>query len=95
MDATKPVAPPEAAEAEDETDVEALEQLWDVVHEGDRASIEALLVGDEEHPPLGCSVDVTDSDGMTPLHWLAVEGHASVVQWLVDEVCAKRNIEKS
>jgi len=88
MDATKPVAPPEAAEAEDETDVEALEQLWDVVHEGDRASIEALLVGDEEHPPLGCSVDVTDSDGMTPLHWLAVEGHGDVVEWMIDEVGA-------
>lgn len=25
---------------------------------------------------------------MTPLHWLSVEGHASVVQWIVDEAGA-------
>ena len=55
---------------------EALDELWEVVREGDRATIEALLVGDEEHPPLGCSCDVMDGTGMTPLMWLVVEGHS-------------------
>mmetsp|Transcript_20813 Transcript_20813/g.53113 ORF Transcript_20813/g.53113 Transcript_20813/m.53113 type:complete len:228 (-) Transcript_20813:126-809(-) len=71
-----------------EEESEELEQLWEMLREGDRASIEALLVGDEEHPPLGCSVDVKDPNGMTPLHLLAVEGHSDVVEWLVDEVGA-------
>ena len=44
---------------------------------------------DDDHPPLGVSIDVRDDKGMTPLHWLAVEGHASVVQWIVDEVGAE------
>ena len=66
-----------------------LDMLWEVVREGDRASIEALLIGDDDHPPLGVSIDVRDEKGMTPLHWLAVEGHASVVQWMVDEIGAE------
>jgi len=74
----------DAAEAE-----EQLELLWEVLREGDRATIEALLVGDEEHPPLGCSVDVLDRVGMTPLHWLSVEGHADVIDWIIDEVGAE------
>ena len=70
-------------------ELEALEQLWEAVHDGDRASIEALLVGDEEHPPLGCSVDVQDANGMSPLHWLATEGHSEVAEWIIDEVGAE------
>ena len=98
--AAAPAAAPVAAESmtlemtkpvEEEIDDEALQQLWDAVHEGDRASIEALIVGDEEHPPLGCPVDVTGFDGMTPLHWLAVEGHGDVIEWLIDEVGANVN----
>ena len=81
---TKALAP----DQEESPDQEALEQLWEVVHEGDRASIEALLVGDEEHPPLGCPIDVTDPNGMSTLHWLAVEGHGDVVEWMLDEVGA-------
>ena len=45
-------------------------------------------VGDEEHPPLNVTVEVTDASGMNSLHWLTVEGHASVAQWLLDEVHA-------
>lgn len=71
-------------------------ELWEVVREGDRAAIEALLVGDEEHPPLGVSVDVRDGDwGMTALHWLTVEGHNSVAQWLIQEVGADVNAHDS
>ena len=33
-------------------------------------------------------IDVRDELGMAPLHWLAVEGHCSCVQWLVDEIGA-------
>ena len=104
-----------------------LDMLWEVVREGDRASIEALLIGvcasrrvacrlffplffraarthaqpsrptaarvqDDDHPPLGVSIDVRDDKGMTPLHWLSVEGHSSVVQWLVDEVGAELDL---
>ena len=47
---------------------------------------------DDDHPPLGVSIDVRDDKGMTPLHWLAVEGHASVAQWLVDEVGAELDL---
>jgi len=77
---------------EDEVSGDGLSELWDVVRDGDRAAIEALLVGDEEHPPLGCPIDVMDDAGMTPLHWLAVEGHQGVVQWLVDEVGAELSL---
>ena len=38
------------------------------------------------------SIDVRDDKGMTPLHWLAVEGHAAVIQWLVDEVGAELDL---
>lgn len=53
--------------------------------------IEALLIGDEEHPPLQLSVDVQDEGGMTPLHWLTVEGHTAVAQWLIDDCSATIN----
>ena len=52
--------------------------LWDAVRDGDQVVIDELLVGDEEHPPLGISPDVRDEAGMTPLHWLTVEGHVGV-----------------
>ena len=84
MDATKAMDTTEGGE--DATG--DYEMLWEVVREGDRATIEALLVGDEEHPPLGCSVDVMDNAGMSPLHWLVVEGHNDVVEWIIDEVGA-------
>ena len=67
---------PMTAQADDDLDM-----LWEVVREGDRATIEALLIGDDEHPPLGCSVDVHDPAGMTPLHWLSIEAHSDVVEW--------------
>ena len=51
-------------------------------------SFYSLSPQDDDHPPLGVSIDVRDEKGMTPLHWLSVEGHASVVQWLVEEVGA-------
>ena len=108
-----------------------LDMLWEAAREGDRAAVEALLVGvsrnicteaevheeslslsiphtfcclsyarvsrpslcpltqDDDHPPLGCPIDVRDDDGMTPLHWLTVEGHSGIVQWLVEEVEAE------
>ena len=47
------------------------------------------LTQDDDHPPLGCPIDVRDDDGMTPLHWLTVEGHSGIVQWLVEEVEAE------
>jgi hypothetical protein len=49
--------------------------------------IDELLIGDEEHPPMtGFFVDSGFPDsGLTPLHWLIVEGHASVAQWFIDE----------
>ena len=75
--------PKDHKEAEEE-----LELFWEAVHEGDKSAIEAMLVGDEEHPPIGVSVDVTDREGMTPLMWLTVEGHATVAQWLIDDVDA-------
>lgn len=43
---------------------------------------------DDEHPPLGCSVDVRDPNGMTILHWLAIEAHNDVIEWIIDEVGA-------
>lgn len=73
-------------EAEGEAE---LDSLWEACKEGDRAAIEALLIGDEEHPPLGVPVDVADGSGMTVLHWLTVEGHDEVAQWLVDDVGAQ------
>ena len=79
----------EVLDAPDEEEAENYEMLWEVIREGDRATIEALLVGDEEHPPLGCSVDVMDGAGMTPLQWLVVEGHNEVVEWIIDEVGAE------
>ena len=73
----------------DEDEAEQLECLWEVVREGDRSAIEALIVGDEEHPPLGVSVDgVYDVEGRGILHCLTIEGHNSVAQWLVAEVGA-------
>ena len=49
--------------------------------------IDELLIGDEEHPPMtGFFVDSAFPDsGLTPLHWLTVENHASVAQWFIDE----------
>jgi len=73
---------------EEEIDEDELELFWESVHEGDLETIEALLVGDEEHPPIGISVNISDKAGMTPLIWLTVEGHAACVQWLVDDVFA-------
>lgn len=93
-----------------------LDMLWEATREGDRAAVEALLVGvsapaadrtsldcrspcafvcvcalrqDDDHPPLGCPIDVRDDNGMTPLHWLTIEGHSGIVQWLVEEVGAE------
>jgi len=71
-----------------EEHAEEVALFWEAVHEGDKAAIEAMLVGDEEHPPIGISVNVTDGTGMTPLQWLTVEGHATVAQWLIDDVDA-------
>ena len=67
---------------------EEMEELWEALRDGDQPVIEALLVGDGENPPLGVGVEVHDECGMRPLHWLTVEGHASVAQWLLDEVKA-------
>ena len=49
--------------------------------------IDELLIGNEEHPPMtGFFVDSAFPDsGLTPLHWLTVEGHASVAEWFIDE----------
>ena len=88
MEATKAL---DAIEGDDDAAGD-YETLWEVVREGDRATIEALLVGDEEHPPLGCSVDVMDDAGMSPLHWLVVEGHNDVVEWIIDEVGASASL---
>ena len=77
-------APPFA----DEVDPDEEAFLWESVREGDQNALWDLLVGDEEHPPCGLPVDCTDAAGMTPLHWLTVEGHDSVAQWLIDEVGA-------
>jgi ankyrin repeat protein len=73
----------------DDTEAEGeLEVYWEAVREGDKLAIEAMLVGDEEHPPIGIGVDVTDREGLTTLMWLTVEGHATVAQWLIDDVDA-------
>ena len=69
--------------------------LWDAVRDGDQVVIDELLVGDEEHPPLGVPVDVKDAEGLTPLHLLTVEGHASCAQWLIDEVRAAVDVRDS
>jgi ankyrin repeat protein len=74
---------------EDEVDPAEEARMWEAVREGDQGAIHELLVGDDECPPCGLSVDCKDAAGMTPLHWLTVEGHASVTQWLIDEVGAK------
>ena len=90
-------APAEGAEGADdqELDDEQSEELivfWEAVREGDKEGIEALLVGDEDHPPLGISVDAFDDEGMSAIHWLTIEGHEGVAQWLIDEVCADVNL---
>ena len=69
----------EAAGAAGEAEENELAVLWEAVREGEQAAIDEMLVGDEEHPPLpGLHVDIADTDGMTPLHWLTIEGHVGV-----------------
>lgn len=80
---TKPISEETVTDADDAADEEPDENeilaLWDAVREGDKAVIDEMLVGDEEHPPItGASIDMVDESGMTILHWLTVEGHASV-----------------
>lgn len=79
----------EEEEEDDAPDPDELAALWEAVREGDQASMDEMLVGDEEHPPLvGVTVNTADEDGLTSLHLLTIEGHASVAQWLIDEVLA-------
>ena len=87
---TKPLA--QVVENLEDIDTSA---LWDAVRDGDQVVIDELLVGDEEHPPLGVPVDVKDAEGLTPLHLLTVEGHASCAQWLIDEVRAAVDVRDS
>ena len=80
---TKPISEETVTDADDAADEEPDENeilaLWGAVREGDKPVIDEMLVGDEEHPPItGASVDMVDESGMTILHWLTVEGHASV-----------------
>lgn len=78
-------------EDDDVPEAEELAQFWEAVREGDQEIIDELLVGDEEHPPIGVKVNEQDESGKTPLHWLTIEGHASTAQWLIDEVGADVN----
>ncbi|KAL3905864.1 MAG: hypothetical protein SGPRY_010762, partial [Prymnesium sp.] len=75
----------EEAEEEIRADEEEVELFWESVLEGDLEMIDALLVGDEEHPPAGISVEINDSQGRTPLMVLTSEGHGACVQWIIDQ----------
>ena len=77
----------EGVEEEDVADENELQRLIEAVREGDQDVIDELLLGDEEHPPMtGFFVDsIFPDSGLTPLHWLTVEGHVSVAQWFIDE----------
>lgn len=69
----------EGEEDEDAPDENEVQRLFEAVREGDQGVIDELLLGDEEHPPMtGFLVDSAFEAGMTSLHWLTVEGHASV-----------------
>jgi ankyrin repeat protein len=76
-------------DGEDEVDPADEARLWEAVHEGDQDVLHELLVGDDECPTCGLSVNCKDAAGMTPLHWLTVDGHTSVAQWFIDEVGAQ------
>lgn len=71
---------------DEEAAAEEIALFWEAVREGDKEGVDAMLVGDEEHPPIGISVNATDPVGMTPLMWLTVEGHRTVAQWIIDDV---------
>ena len=44
-------------EDDDVPEAEELAQFWEAVREGDQEIIDELLVGDEEHPPIGVKVN--------------------------------------
>ena len=97
LDATEPSQAEEEGhgEGEDEGEEEAapdeaeLQALYEALREGDQGVIDGYLLGDEEHPPLtGFGVNSTFEAGMTPLHWLTAEGHASVCAHGICSECA-------
>jgi len=80
--------PPMSDDDYDEEKEEEVARMWEAVRGGDQVLIYELLVGDGDDPPCGLTVDCKDGNGMTPLHWLTVEGHTAVTQWFIDEVGA-------
>ncbi|EOD17614.1 hypothetical protein EMIHUDRAFT_243908 [Emiliania huxleyi CCMP1516] len=76
-----------------DADPELLLRLWEAAREGDQAVLLEILMGDDGEPPHGLPSGsaMVDEAGLMLLHVLALEGHASAAQWLIDEAGAEVN----